>query len=192
MTEDLGVLTGGHRRIDRLLGEPHDLATVGMDELRQLRADAEQEETDASYVRRLLQGRIDIVEAERAGRRGETSGDLVSNLARILSDDHEPSEPRGLGRHSTLEPSRADEHRRHVEALVADVGLSDVSARTDDELESAVSSYREEEHRVSNVRKQLQALMDGCSAEVTRRYREGEEDVASILPTDLPTDGVLS
>jgi hypothetical protein len=184
MTEDLGVITGGHRRIDRLLGEAHDLSALDMDQLRQLRADAEQEETDASYVRRLLQGRIDIVEAERAGRRGEGSGDLVSNLARILADDNVPAGPRGLGRHSTLEPSRADEHRRHVEALVADVDLSDVAARTDDELAAAIAAYRDEEQRVSAVRKQLQTLMDACSAEVTRRYRQGEVDVTSILPTD--------
>jgi hypothetical protein len=187
MTEDLGVITGGHRRIDRLLGEPHDLAALSMDDLRQLRADAEQEETDASYVRRLLQGRIDIVQAEQAGRRGESSGDLVSNLVRILSDDHDsptPAGPRGLGRHATLEPSRVDEHRRQVEALVADVGLSNVSARTDDELDGAVAAYREEEQRVSTLRKQLQVLMDACSAEVTRRYRQGEVDVSSVLPTD--------
>lgn len=184
MSDDLGVMTGGHRRIDRLLGEEHDLATLEMDDLRQLRADAEQEETDASYLRRLLQGRIDIVEAERAGRRGEGSGDLVSNLARILTaDEGAPSGPRGLGRHSTLEPSRADEHRRQVEALVADIGMSDVSARTDEELERAVSAYRDEETRVSTVRRQLQVLMDACSAEVTRRYRQGEVDVSSILPT---------
>ena len=184
MTDDLGVITGGHRRIDRLLGEDHDLGTLAMDDLRVLRAEAEQEEVDASYVRRLLQGRIDIVEAELAGRRGETSGDLVSNLARILSDDVQPSGPRGLGRHSTLEPSRADEHRRHVEALVADVDLSDVSARTDEQLDTARGAYREEEHRISTLRRQLQQLMDACSAEVTRRYRQGEVDVASILPTD--------
>lgn len=183
MSDDLGVMTGGHRRIDRLLGEEHDLAALEMDALRQLRADAEQEETDASYLRRLLQGRIDIVEAETAGRRGEGSGDLVSNLARILSDDGAPSAPRGLGRHSTLEPSRTDEHRRQVEALVADIGLSDVSARTDDELAAAVAAYRGEEVRVSALRKQLQVLMDACSAEITRRYRQGEVDVSSILPT---------
>jgi hypothetical protein len=185
MNEDLGVITGGHRRIDRLLGEPHDLSTLSMDELRQLRADAEQEETDASYVRRLLQGRIDIVQFELASRRGETTGDLVSNLARILTaDEGTPAGPRGLGRHATLEPSRVDEHRRQVEALVADVGLSDVSARTDDELESALASYQGEEQRMSTLRKQLQVLMDGCSAEVTRRYRQGEVDVSSALPTD--------
>jgi hypothetical protein len=187
MTDDLGVMTGGHRRIDRLLGEAHDLSGMDIDVLRELRADAEQEETDASYVRRLLQGRIDIVEFELSSRRGESSGDLISNLARILSDDHdssEPAGPRGLGRHATLEPSRVDEHRRQVEALVADVGLSDVSARTDGELADAVAAYREEEHRVSTVRKQLQALMDDCSAELTRRYRQGEVQASSVLPTD--------
>jgi len=188
MSDDLGVMTGGHRRIDRLLGQEHDLPGLAMDDLRQLRADAEQEETDASYLRRLLQGRIDIVEAEQAGRRGEGSGDLVANLARILSDDNPPSAPRGLGRHSTLEPSRADEHRRHVEALVADIGLSDVAARTDDELATTVAAYRSEETRVSALRKHLQVLMDACSAEITRRYRQGEVDVSSVLPTgDVPS-----
>jgi hypothetical protein len=29
-----------------------------------------------------------------------------------------------MGRHTTMEPSRADSHRRYVEALVADVDLS--------------------------------------------------------------------
>jgi hypothetical protein len=183
MSDDLGVMTGGHRRIDRLLGKEHDLPSMGIDELRELRADAEQEETDASYLRRLLQGRIDIVVAEQASRRGESSGDLVSNLARILtSDEPASSGPRGLGRHSTLEPSRADEHRRHVEALVADIGLSDVAARTDAELASAVAAYRGEESRVSALRKQLQVLMDASSAEITRRYRQGEVDVSSLLP----------
>ena len=64
------------------------------------------------------------------------------------------------------------------------MGLSDVSARTNDELEGALASYQGEEQRISTLRKQLQVLMDACSAEVTRRYRQGEVDVSSALPTD--------
>jgi hypothetical protein len=185
VTDDLGVLPGGHRRIDRLLGEQHDVAALDLTELRRLRDDAEQEETDASYLRRLLEGRIDIVEAELRHRRGE-AGDLISQLPRILADEGAPGAPRGLGRHTAAEPSRADAHRRHVEQLVADVDLSDVRARTDDELERALAAFKEEERRISTARRRLQQLMDAAHGELTRRYRDGEADPATLLPTDAP------
>ena len=183
--DELGIVPGGHRRVDRLLGEPHDLTALDIADLRRLRDDAEQEETDASYLRRLLQGRIDIVEAELRHRRGE-AGDLISELPRILADSGAPPAPRGLGRHVSAEPSRADAHRRHVEQLVADVDLSDVTARSDDELTRAVEAYRGEEQRISTVRRQLQELMDAAHAELTRRYRDGEADPAALLPTERP------
>lgn len=188
MTEDLGVLPGGHRRVDHLLGEDHDLSTLALADLRTLRDEAEQEETDASYIRRLLQGRMDLVEAERARRtaqaRGEASRSIIDDLPRILAADESPAPPRGLGRHTSVEPSRADAHRRHVEQLVADVDLSDLSARSDSQLEQALAAYHDEESRVSTLRRRLQQLMDACSAEITRRYRDGEADVAALLPTD--------
>jgi len=185
VTDDLGVLPGGHRRIDRLLGEDHDVRALDIAELRLLRDDVEQEETDASYLRRILQGRIDIVEAELRHRRGE-GGDLISELPRILADEGAPAAPRGLGRHTAVEPSRADAHRRYVEALVADVDLDDVTARTDDELAHALDAYRREEQRVSQARRRLQQLMDAASSELTRRYRDGEADPTALLPTEKP------
>jgi hypothetical protein len=183
VTDDLGVLPGGHRRIDRLLGEPHDLRALDLPSLRQLRSDVDQEETDVSYLRRLLQGRIDIVEAELRHRRG-TGGDVISELPRILAEHGGPSTPHGLGRLTAVEPSRADAHRRHVEQLVADVDLDDVTARTDDELEQALGTYQGEEHRLSQLRRRLQDLMDATAAELTRRYREGEADPGELLPAE--------
>lgn len=50
----------------------HDLTVLRLSELRALRRDAQRDEADLSYVRRLLQGRIDILRAELA-RRGPTS-----------------------------------------------------------------------------------------------------------------------
>src|SRR5947209_17755829 len=101
----------GNRRIDRVLAPEFvtGLGQVPLDELRQRRLDAEQEETDLSYLRRLLQGRLDILRAELARRDGQET-DLVQALPRILADDHSGG-PRGLGRHVTSEPSRADAHR---------------------------------------------------------------------------------
>jgi hypothetical protein len=180
-----GAYPGGNRRIDRVLAEDYldQLQEAPLAEVRALRTEAEQEEVDLSYLRRLVQGRIDIVRAELNRREGGGAGGgggLVESLADILAD--EPRAPaRGLGRHSTVEPSRADSHRRYVEALVADVDLSDVANRSSDELAHSMRTLSEEEQTLSRKRRAVQAVMDACSAEITRRYRDGEADVATLL-----------
>lgn len=176
----------GNRRIDRVLAEDYlaGLSSLPMDEVRNLRREAEQEETDLSYLRRLLQGRLDILRAELARRSGTDAGDLVQALPQILADDTTGSSPRGLGRHIAVEPSRADSHRRHVEALVADVDLSNPSAHDELSLQRAVSTLEHEEQEVSEKRRSVQTVMDACTAEITRRYREGDADVSDLLPTD--------
>ncbi len=171
----------GNRRIDRVLAADYleGLQDLPLAEVRALRADAEQEEVDLSYLRRIVQGRLDILRAE-LNRRDGSGPDLVKGLAAILAD--EPRAPaRGMGRHTTLEPSRADSHRRYVEALVADVDLSDVSARSTDELAHALRTLSQEESGLSAKRRQVQQVMDACGAEITRRYRDGEADVDALL-----------
>ena len=172
----------GNRRIDRVLAEDYlaNLRDLPLGEVRELRTEAEQEEVDLSYIRRMIQGRLDILRAELNRREGTGAQDLVEGLAAILAD--EPRAPaRGLGRHTTVEPSRADSHRRYVEALVADVDLSDVTARTTDELAHALRTLSEEEQGISTKRRAVQSVMDACSAEITRRYRDGEADVDTLL-----------
>src|SRR5581483_3431071 len=110
---------GGHRRIDRVLAADfvERLNQVSLDELREMRSEAEQEETDLSYLRRLLQGRMDILRAEVDRRSGKDGGSLIDRLPGILADESAHDAPHGSGRHAVAEPSRADMHRRHVEAL---------------------------------------------------------------------------
>ncbi len=133
----------------------------------------------------MIQGRLDILRAELNRRDGASSGTLVEGLAAILAD--EPRGPaRGLGRHSTVQPSRADSHRRYVEALRANVDLSDVAARSTDELAHAMRTLSEEEQNISSKRRLVQNAMDACSAEITRRYRDGEADVDALLSEQPP------
>ena len=177
----------GNRRIDRVLAEDYlaNLSSLPMDELRSLRKEAEQEETDLSYLRRLLQGRLDILRAELARRSGDDGADLVDALPQILADENSGTPaPRGLGRHATMEPSRADSHRRHVEALVADVDLSNPSTHDELSLRRALDTLEHEEQKVSDKRRAVQTVMDACTAEITRRYRDGDADVSDLLPTD--------
>jgi hypothetical protein len=172
----------GTRRIDRVLAEDYltGLKEAPLDEVRGLRDEAEQEEVDLSYIRRLIQGRMDIVRAELNHREGGATGRMVDHLAEVLAD--EPRGPaRGLGRHTTIEPSRVDSHRRYVEALVADVDLTDTATRSSDELHHAMRVLSDEEQVLSAKRRQVQAVMDACQAEITRRYRDGEADVSSLL-----------
>ncbi len=172
----------GSRRIDKVLAEDYldGLRGASLEDVRAMRAEAEQEEVDLSYLRRMVQGRLDVLRAEVAHREGGREGvGLVAGLAKILAE--EPRSPaRGLGRHSALEPSRVDQHRRYVEALVADVDLSDVS-RSDADLAAAQEVLGQEEQVLSTKRREVQAVMDACSAELTRRYRDGEADVDALL-----------
>lgn len=180
-----GVLAGGHRRIDRVLGEGYlsGLRELSLSDVRALRDEADQEETDLSYLRRLLQARLDLVEAELARRAagGDTPTDLVAYLTAVLTDAGERAPARGLGRHRLHEPTRQGESRREAEALAADPLLTELPARSEEELDEAAAQLRAQEALISQRRKAVQGVFDAVSSELTRRYRDGEADVATLL-----------
>ncbi|MEV8534786.1 AmfC protein [Streptomyces sp. NPDC051211] len=159
---------------------------LGLPELRALRRDAQRDEADLSYVRRLLQGRIDILRAELARRtdQGGPAGPagsavVVDRLSEILADA--PSSRSASARHVTLGTPQSEEYRRLAAEMLSDVELSDLAARTDAELHDAMGRLVRYEQQVSRRRQQLQRTADDCSAEITRRYREGEAQVDDLL-----------
>ncbi|CAL9490196.1 hypothetical protein SUDANB6_03230 [Streptomyces sp. enrichment culture] len=160
------------------------LAELSLPELRTLRRDAQREEADLSYVRRLLQGRIDILRAELA-RRGPASApdrdeaSVVERLPEILTDA--PARHRSSARHVTLGTPHSEEYRLLAEEMLAEVSLSDLGARTDQELNSAMGRLVGYEQQVSRRRQRLQRTADGCGAEIARRYRDGEAQVEDLL-----------
>jgi hypothetical protein len=176
-----------------------DLAGLDLEELRSLRRDAQEQEADLSYLRRLLQGRLDILQAELERRRvhpavpaaGEALGPgaqpetgaesvaLLDRLPAILADP--PSVVRRPARHVTLGTPRGERYRREADALIGDVQLADLAARPTADLLAAVERLAEHERQVSGRRQILQRTADGCSAEITRRYREGEARVEDLL-----------
>ncbi|MFA3876729.1 aerial mycelium formation protein [Streptomyces sp. MMCC 100] len=165
-----------------------DLTALSLPELRTLRRDAQREEADLSYVRRLLQGRIDILRAELAGRGPASSssvvttaatGSVVERLSEILADA--PARQRSSARHVTLATPRSEECRRLAAEMLGEVELSDLTARTDVELTAGMGRLVRYEQQVSRNRQRLQRTADGCSAEIARRYREGEAQVDDLL-----------
>ncbi|MGH3828408.1 MAG: aerial mycelium formation protein, partial [Pseudonocardiaceae bacterium] len=100
------VRPGGRRRIDRVLDPSYVLGLdgLGLGEVRARRDDAAQEETDLSYLRRLLHARIDIVRAEQRRRREGGGGAVVDELSQILAVNA-VGPAAGSGRHQPLRPS---------------------------------------------------------------------------------------
>ncbi|MEU5214080.1 ABC transporter substrate-binding protein [Streptomyces sp. NPDC020742] len=155
-----------------------DLSGLGLPELRVVRRDSQQEEADLSYLRRLLQGRIDILRAEIARRTAQHSP-LLDRLPEILADL--PSRHRSSARHVTVGTPHSEEYRRLAEEMLGEVELSDLTARTDQELHDAMGRLIQYERQVSRRRQSLQRTTDDCSAEIARRYREGEAQVDDLL-----------
>ncbi|MFJ4834863.1 AmfC protein [Streptomyces sp. NPDC088747] len=169
-----------------------DLPVLRLPELRVLRRDAQRDEADLSYVRRLLQGRIDILRAELARRGGlRTPGagqplvvgsgepSVVERLSEILTDA--PARHRSSARHVTVGTPYGEEYRRLASDMLSEVELSDLGARTDEELGAGMGRLVRYERQVSLRRQQLQRTADDCSAEIARRYREGEAQVDDLL-----------
>ena len=171
---------GGRRRIDHVLAADFvaDVDALDIDDLRARRREAEQEEADLSYLRRMLQGRMDILRAELA-RRASGGDKIVDALSDVLTESARSDH--GLGRFLRVEPSRVDEHRRLVEQMIADVGVSDVARQSDDDLRASLRRLEDFEHAVSEDRRQVQQVMDLLTAEVAARYKSGAANVDDLL-----------
>ncbi|MEV6106813.1 ABC transporter substrate-binding protein [Streptomyces sp. NPDC051940] len=186
-TEDLPMLKSDSRRTPRppaprtpLADSAHGarLGALSLDELRELRRASQQEEADLSYVRRLLHGRIDILRAELA-RRSSPHAPVLDRLPEILTDA--PTGRTSSARHVTLGTPLREEYRELAERMLGEVELSDLAARTDEELERGLADLARHESGVSRRRQQLQRTADECSTEIARRYREGEAQVDDLL-----------
>lgn len=186
---------GGRRRIDHVLADDFlsGLRDIPADELRSRRAEAQQEETDLSYARRLLHGRLDLLRAEQAARASGGGGSagtpsdtdaLVASLSRTLADPPGPSH--GLGRHVVAEPSRVGEHRRAAEAAVADPATSDPAGMDGERLAAAVAHLDALQREVGRLRSAVQRASDALSDELGRRYREGVLNVDDVLTHKPP------
>ena len=166
------------RRIDRIR-DPQYLAGLEArptDALRAMRDECAELETEASYLRRLAQARIDIVRAEqeqRAEGGGRSLGSLVDDLHRILAGDA----PRTDVAHSRL-PTRIgppdtaelglDFPELHEGSLLANVPFL-----SDDELAAACTRFERIEREISGIRKELHGVMNRIEGQLARRLHDG-------------------
>jgi hypothetical protein len=153
-------------------------------QVRARRDEALEVETGLSYLRRMVQGRLDIVLAEESSRRqGQAGdlGDLVERLPGILGDRvHAP----GLGRLPALMgPGELDaELEERLDSLLPASRLDSLDELEQAELASASSGLESLERSVSSQRRAVLDVLDRLQEELVRRYRTGEATVDSLLP----------
>jgi hypothetical protein len=164
-----------NRRIDRItdpvfLQALHDLP---LDQLRERRDECLAEREYLSLLRRLLQGRAEILRAEVEGRAtGEDRHDLVERLTTILSDDEHPLTSRGEAVRVGVPEEEMLLARRRVERLASDAGISDPTTLDDAALAEAIDALATEEHNVSDARLQVIGILDTLQDELKRRYKD--------------------
>lgn len=129
-------------------------------------------ETEVSYLRRLAQGRIDILVAEQERRAaGGSIGDLIAALPKILAGN-ETRPPATTARVPVQLAPEGDLHWHDgLEALVADDTLANLPVLTDTDLAQTLTELREFELELSSTRRKLHGVIDGIELELANRQQ---------------------
>lgn len=156
-----------------------DPSALSLEELRDLRSRLQAEDDVVSYVRRVAQARLDLVRAERHLReRGEGHDDLPTELRVVLSQQLTGGPPRPPRPTPDLDDAPLVDE---LDVLCAQLGFSRLTELTADELDQLEAQLSEFEHRVSGDRRARFEQLDALSAELVRRYRDGEATVDGLL-----------
>jgi hypothetical protein len=161
-----------------------DLPSLSLDDLRARRDAAVATETGLSYLRRLVQGPLDMVRGElehrAGGERSDVAG-LVEDLPGVLAETGRA----GVGGRISLnlEPSEVDPELESELQRITRGGArtADVPAADDDDLVAFAAELDTLEREVSARRRRLHRAIDVLNGELARRYRTGEATVESAL-----------
>ncbi len=171
--------------LDRLLADEFvaGLEQLPMAELRARKAACDEVEATLSYVRRLVQGRLDIVLAEVQQRARGGSGDLAAIVEQLPEILAEGGTRGSKGRLTTLLPGDAN-HRllsADVDRIIDADKVGALPRMDEAEVRAIADALVELERRVSSDRRALHERLDVLQAEIVRRYKSGEASVDTLL-----------
>ncbi len=174
-----------NRNLDRVLSPSYleGLDTWAMADVRSARAEVQVLEDAASYLRRLVQARLDMIGNELAVRGGSPDDrTLVESLTSVLSE-HASRSDVANGRLVTTDPGALQTTWAGMRADDAMLGrdLSDLPELSVDELHELTNSLSSLEGEVSGERRKLHDLLDRLQAEIVRRYKSGEASIEGLL-----------
>lgn len=154
--------------------DPRDMSLL---ELRSLRQRLQHEDDAVSYARRVAQARLDLLKSEAVHRSETSDAEATAELRSVLSQ------------HLTGGPARPprptedlSDHPLAVELdeICSAGGFGHLKELDDAELAALTEAIAAFEARVSSDRRARFDRLDALSAELVRRYRDGEADVESI------------
>lgn len=161
-----------------------DLPTRTMEKVRSMRAECQEIETGLSMLRRMVQGRLDIVGLELARRaEGGDPADLPDLIARLPEVLSEHGRAPGVGRLPQMMAPEAMPAglEAELDGILGSGRLADLPALEDASLRSLADLLAAFEQKVSAHRQALFGLLDALQAEITRRYKTGEATVDALL-----------
>jgi hypothetical protein len=161
------------------------LETWSLSEVRARRESVTEVETGLSYLRRIIQGRLDIVVAEQHRRlAGEESGDLshlVDQLPKILSGHVRAPGPGRLP--AMMGPGELDTGIEiELEAILPASQLGSLPDLSEADLTERAAELDALERSVSSRRRAVLDVVDRIQEEVVRRFRTGEATLENLLP----------
>jgi hypothetical protein len=151
-----------------------ELSSLGLAELRTYRAALTAEEERVSYWRRLLQGRVDLLEARAA------SGDPVTliDLVRVLGDT-------GSGRsRRALMLVQSPEELPDLPDLQELTRLWAADPHEADEVADLVERLHGWEKVLSDYRRALHERIDAATGELIVRYRADPAAALALIPAE--------
>ena len=161
-----------------------DLGGRSLDDLRSMRADCQHAETVVSYLRRVAQGRLDIVQGileQKASGVADLS-EIVEHLPSIIGSG--PPRPAGPGRlPSQMAPDiEVDENlTAEIDAIFDAARIGDALDKPADELRAVAEELIAAEGRISHQRKALHERIDALQAEIVSRYKSGQASPDGLL-----------
>jgi len=172
--------------LDRVL-DPHYLDGLSereLDEVREMRAECEQTETAVSFLRRMAQGRLDLIHAyldRRAHSEISNMRAFVDDLPSIMAAG--PPTRSGPARifGSWLPDAHPDDLVVELDAVLGAEKMSELESLDDSELESIADELAEMERRISRQRRSLHEEIDRIQAEIVSRYKTGRATVDGLL-----------
>ncbi len=155
-----------------------DPADLSLDDLRALRQQLQHEDDVVSYARRVAQARMDLVRSEHARRAAGPDADLNEQIGDVLSQ-HLTGGPARPPR--PTEDLSNNDIVDELEAVCAEFHFGRIETLDDEEVAALLTAIGQFESRVSADRRERFDRLDALSAELVRRYRDGEATVDALL-----------
>lgn len=153
-----------------------------MEELRDRRRILDDLDTEFSFYRRMLHGRMDLLSFEMRRRSGEETRSLIEALPQILADGIDGPSRNTIPKDLSLTlPELSGAGNRSIDRVLGDGFLTHLPSLEDDELQDIQETLAEAEQQVSNQRRSVYDVFDLINAEITRRYRNGLVDTTDLF-----------